>query len=168
MTSAKDGPSSARTDVPSTPRVVDEVRIGPPGPARTWGVVFGVIWVVAISTFFVTALRDGATAPLFILPVMLVLGLVITWRNSVLGLRSDGDTLTVRGPYSTRRVRRGEISDVRRGEQTSPIRSPAVVVTTTDGAMLIGPPTTLLPFGRRSRDQVDEQVQQVQRWLQAG
>lgn len=98
-------------------------------------------------------------------PIMLVVGLLITYRNARLGFRTDGDVLTVRGPWSTQRLRRDEIEQIRRGEQTAPFRSPAVVVTTRDGGMVVGPPTTVLPFGRGARGRVDEQAGRLRTWL---
>lgn len=145
------------------PAAGTEVDIRVPLWSRVWVLGFGVVWCCLVVLF---GSRSDGGATRFLVPALLVLFMVgLAWRVLVQGIRTEGDQLVVRGPFSTRRADRGEISDVTQGESGQFPGLPCVVVTTGDHRSISAPPLSTLPFGESARRQVDAQVQQVRAWV---
>lgn len=140
-----------------------DVDIRVPLWSRVWVIGFGAVWATGVVGFGSRSDDGGLMRYLFpALLVLFMLGLV--WRILVQGIRSDGDDLVVRGPFSSRRAARSEIQDVTQGESGQFPGTPCVVVTTTDHRSLSAPPLATLPFGARARRETDEQVRRVRAW----
>lgn len=152
------------------------VNLRPSRAARTYVVVFTVVWCLLAGTTVVRAgLRGSPTA--VVAPAMLGVGAGLGWRIGRLGATAEGDRLTVRNVWGTRVLRRSEVEDVRTGPTGTgggiPIGTRGIPIGS--GVLLLLRDGTVLPVqGARNglpllgHAAQDAQVDQLRAWLRAG
>jgi len=142
------------------------MEIRPPRLVRAYGAIFTVLWCGGVAAFAFAAARRHSPA-VVIGVLMFIAGAALGYRLFRLGVTADGDALTVRNNTRTRVLARRDIEGFRIGSPgTGRLpTSRAVLVLLRDDTVLTLDVTAALPLGNRGRRRVEEQLEQLRRWL---
>ena len=131
---------------------------------RAYVAVFGAVWCGFVAVALVaTLIHRPAIA---ILPAaMLAFGATLTYRGFRISAVADGDTLTVRNYFATKRLTRSDIEDVRVGRASNqPIGQTVQLLLI--GKRILSIDAAARPYlTRRGKRQLAEGQAKLEAWL---